>query len=111
MPTLDDLRVQSDDLRVQYEEILRLRAELARLQARPPRNTQVRPKKPKERRRRFSPRPDARLLISSPSAGLRMPFAGLPVIPSFDSEILDPPSRFQLRDQPARPLATTGPSL
>ena len=54
MPTLDDLRGQSDDLRVQYEEILRLRAELARLQARPPRNTQVTPKKPKERRRRFS---------------------------------------------------------
>jgi hypothetical protein len=26
-------------------------------------------------------------------------------------KILDAPSRFQLRDQPARPLATTGPSL
>ena len=56
MPTLYDLRVQSDDLRVQYEEILRLRAELDRLQARskPSRKTQVPPKKPAERRRRFS---------------------------------------------------------
>ena len=53
----------------------------------------------------------ARLLINSPSAGLRTPFAGLPLVPNFNSEILDPPSRFQLRDQPARPLATTGPSL
>jgi hypothetical protein len=26
-------------------------------------------------------------------------------------KILDAPSRFQLRDEPARPLATTGPSL
>jgi hypothetical protein len=26
-------------------------------------------------------------------------------------KILDVPSRFQLRDQPTRPLATTGPSL
>ena len=56
MPTLNDLQVQSDDLRVQYKEILRLRAELDRLQARskPSRKTQVPPKKPKERRRRFS---------------------------------------------------------
>ena len=56
MPTLDDLRVQSDDLRVQYEEIFRLRAALDRLQthSKPSRKTQVPPKKPKERRRRFS---------------------------------------------------------
>jgi hypothetical protein len=35
----------------------------------------------------------------------------LPLIPNLNSEILDPPSRFQLRDQPARLLATTGPSF
>jgi Transposase len=45
------------------------------------------------------------------SAGLRTPVADLPFVPNLDSEILDPPSRFQLRDQPARPFAATGPSL
>ena len=56
LPTMDDLRVLGDDLRAQYEEILCLRAELDRLQARskPSRKTQVPPKKPAERRRRFS---------------------------------------------------------
>jgi hypothetical protein len=45
------------------------------------------------------------------SAGLRTPIADLPLLPILDSEILDSPTRFQLRDQPARLLATTGPSL
>jgi hypothetical protein len=47
----------------------------------------------------------------SPFAGLRTLLADLPPVLNLDTEILDPSSRFQLRDQPARPLATTGPSL
>ena len=47
----------------------------------------------------------ARSLLN-PRADRRLLF-----VPNPDTEILDPPSRFQLRDQPARPLATTGPSL
>ena len=39
------------------------------------------------------------------------PVADWPLVLNLDSEILDPPSRFQLRDQPARLLATSGPSL
>ena len=49
--------------------------------------------------------------IRSLSAGLRTSVADLPLVPNLDLEILDPPSRFQLRGQPARPLATTRPSL
>jgi len=43
--------------------------------------------------------------------GLGTPAADLPLVRNLDSEILDPPSRFQMLDHPARPLATTGPSL
>jgi hypothetical protein len=39
------------------------------------------------------------------------PIADLPLVPNPDTEILDPPSRSQLFDKPARLLATTGPSL
>ena len=40
-----------------------------------------------------------------------MPTADFPLVRNLDFEILDPASRFQMLDQPARPLATTGPSL
>jgi hypothetical protein len=53
----------------------------------------------------------ARLLITLASTELRTSVADLLLVPNLNSEILNAPSRFQLRDQPARPLATTGPSL
>jgi len=53
----------------------------------------------------------ARLLITLASTELRTSVADLLLVPNLNSEILNSPSRFQLRDQPARPLATTGPSL
>ena len=37
--------------------------------------------------------------------------SGLLLRSPVNPKIVDPPSRLQLRDQPARPLATTGPSL
>jgi hypothetical protein len=45
--------------------------------------------------------------LAEASKALPKGLARSPVNP----KILDAPSRFQLRDQPARPLATTGPSL
>ena len=45
------------------------------------------------------------------SAGLRTPVDDLPLIPNLNSEIVDPLAGFQLLEQPARPLATTGPSF
>jgi hypothetical protein len=45
------------------------------------------------------------------SAGRRTPVADAPPVPNLDCEILNPFSGTQLRDQPARLLATTGPSL
>ena len=49
--------------------------------------------------------------LHRPKRLVRTPATDLPLVRNLDSEIVDPPSRFQLLDQPARPLATTGPSL
>src|SRR5882757_5384618 len=49
------------------------------------------------------------LMITLAVCWTRTPVADLPLLPILDSEILDPPSRSQLRDQPARLLATHQP--
>ena len=49
--------------------------------------------------------------LHRPKGLVRMPPTDFPLVRNLDSEILDPSSRFQMLDQPARPLATTGPSL
>jgi hypothetical protein len=54
---------------------------------------------------------EAAKALHRPKGLVPTPAADLPLIPNLDCEILDTLSRFQLLDQPARPLATTGPSL
>ena len=54
---------------------------------------------------------EAAKALHRPKGLVRMPAADFPLVRNRDFEILDPLSRFQMLDQPARPLATTGPSL
>ena len=54
---------------------------------------------------------EAAKALHRPKGLARMPAADFPLVRNLEFEILDPPSRFQMLDQPARPLATTGPSL